>query len=148
MKKKKQKKIEPVNCRDEQEMISLGYRNPLVPRDKSVWTKTPKEKAVLKRVKRLFKNYEFGSSWGFHKRAIPCYGKLRVEIYKNANFCKRNGYPVSHLTYVFNCGQSDIPYLLSKFIIRNKKDETINLVRRYKWNGQYYSPDTLPFYYW
>ena len=63
------------------------------------------------------------------------------------NFLKRKGYPVSHTTFSFNCGQSDIPYLLSKFIIE-RDGKTKNLVRWYKFNGKQYQADELPFYYW
>ena len=142
--KKKQKILPPVNCNDEKEMESLGYRHPLVPRDQTVWTKTEFEKKLLKKMKRRFKNYEFSSNWGYTKLHIPCYDKLIVQIYKNPDFLKRNGFPVSHTTFKFFCGQSDISYILSKFV-----DESgHSFVRWYKFNGKEYKPDELPFYYW
>ena len=142
--KKKQKTLHTVNCNDEQEMKSLGYRNSLISRDKTVWTKTELEKKLLKKVKRRFKKYEFSSNWDFHKPHIPCYDKLIVQIYKNPNFLKKKGYPVSHTTFSFYCGQSDIPHILSKFTNENGE----SFVRYYKFNGKEYKPNELPFYYW
>ena len=144
MKKKKKKELPPVNCRDEVEMIALGYRNPLKPRDTSVWTKTKTEKALIKKAKRIFKGYEFSTSWSSKKHPIPCYDKLIIQIYKNGDFLAKNGYKCSHTTFSFNCGQSDIPYLLSKFV--DSKGNSI--VKWYKFNGKQYTSDELPFYYW
>lgn len=142
--KKKQKSLPPVNCNDDMEMIALGYRNPLTPRDETVWTKTELEKKLLKKVKRRFGKYEFSTSWGSTKPHIPCYDKLIVQIYKNPNFLKKKGYHPSHTTFKFFCGQSDIPYLLSKFTDENGN----SFVRWYKFNGKQYKPNELPFYYW
>lgn len=147
MKKRKKKELPPVNCKDEAEMIALGYRNPLKPRDKTVWTKTKTEKNMLKRAKRIFRGYQFSSSWSFTKPAIPCYGKLIVQIYKDKKFMNKNNIHPSHSTFSFDCGQSDIPFILSKFLVPSK-DGSRSIVRWYKWNGTQYGPEELPFYYW
>lgn len=45
-----------VNVHDDELMIKLGIRPPhLVPRDPSVWTKTPYEKKLLKSLRRVHK---------------------------------------------------------------------------------------------
>ena len=153
MKKKKQKKIIPVDLNNLEEMIELGYRNPLVPRDQSVWTKTASEKKALKRAKKIFKGYQFISEWGYKKHPIPYCDKLIIELVKCPKFLKRKGYSPNHLTFTYECGQSDISEILAKFAIDeyNEKREIIgtkSLVRRYKWNGRYYEPTELPFWYW
>jgi hypothetical protein len=139
----KKKTIKPVNIYDLQEMIALGYRNPLTPRDQTVWTKTPYEKRLIKQAKHRYKNYEFATSWGFKKPAIPCKAKLIIQIYKNPGFLKKNGYNKEHLTFSYVCGQSEIPYILSKFMEGDK-----SLIRWYKYNDKYYKASELPFYYW
>ena len=49
----KEKEIKKVNIYDDAEMIRLGLRQPPVqPRDESVWSKTDKERALLKKYKR------------------------------------------------------------------------------------------------
>lgn len=136
---KKKKELPPVNCHNEEEMIALGYRNPLTPRDKTVWTKTASEKKLLKQTKRKFKGYEFSSSWGFHKPSIPCTAKLIIELDKCPELLNKEGFSYSHLTVSYMCGQSRIPDYLNKFAGK---------VKRYKYNDKYYKPDELPFFYW
>lgn len=150
--KNKSDKLPPVNVNDLEEMIALGYRNPLEPRDPTVWTKTNSEKKVLKRLRRFYKNYEFATGWSFKKPSIPHHDKLIINIYKNPGFLKKNGYDSSHLTFSYKCGQSDIPFILNKFMVVVKDHGQVvgtkSLIRYYKWNGKVYKPDELPFYYW
>lgn len=137
--------IEPVNVHDELQMIELGYRNPLKPRDLSVWTKTPTEKKILKKTKRLYKNYEFSSSWAYSKAPIPVYGKIIIQLDKKASkyFKINNG----AFTLSISCGQSDINSILGRYIVSDR-GETFSLVNKYKWNGTWYSSEELPFFSW
>lgn len=144
----KQTKDEKVNVYDDVEMVSLGIRKPvLTPRDPSVWTKTLSEKAAV-RVHRN-KKYNFVTKWGYRQKSIPVYSKLIVTIKPSARFTMVNkkGERVNKTTYSFNCGQSDIPRILSKFVEIDKASKiTYPLVKSYYWNGKTYKPSQLPFW--
>lgn len=139
-----------VNINDKDLMISLGIhpRN-AEPRDPSVWIKTAKEKADVKRMRLRHKKDYLSKSPGINQ-PIPVYDKLIVHIKANpsyAMFKNADGTPDKRYiktTHSFECGQSAIPFILNKFI-DNKGN---NLVTKYQWNGKTYPYGVLPFWYW
>lgn len=93
-----------------------------VPRDKSVWTKTPHERRILRNVK-----HSYSTDMHFHSipfKFIRVSGKLIVQLKKNKTF--------PNTTYSFKCWQSDIPNIISKFIDNKQR----NVVAKYTWNGK------------
>lgn len=119
-------------------MTSIGFR-PVVQskRDESVWTKTPYEKRMLKKLRHTYKNKDMH----FHSRPLKTfklYDKLIVYLYKNKQFNKT--------TYSIKCWQHEIPNILAKFkVVNNKTDSYKNIVMKYVWNGKTYGPKDLPF---
>lgn len=107
-----------------------------VPRDKSVWTKTPYEKRILKK-------YRHSCKKDMHFHAIPrkpirVRSKLIINLLKNKQFSKT--------TYSIECWQHEIPEILAKFQIVNRKaGYSTSVVRKYSWNGRTYGPTDLPY---
>ena len=129
-KKNRETKIEPVDIHSysaRREAGLLWYNGTFI-RDATIWTKTPKEKEAIRRIKRTFPK-GFLSKWPHTKKSIPCYGKLIIQI---------NG---SNKTLSIECGQSDIPAIVSKY-------NTNGNVKWYKWNGKQYLANQFPYYYW
>ncbi len=124
---KKNNDIEYLDLKNEELCIYLGIhpRN-ATPRDPSVWTKTPKEKQELKKLRLRHKHDKmFGSIP--EEATIPVYDKLILYIKKGP-------------TYSIKCGQSDIKHILNKYGLNN--------ILKYSWNGKTYKPGVLPFWYW
>ena len=139
---KAEREIGFTNIYNLKEMRDLKYRNPLTPRDPSVWEKTAIEKELVKKTKRMFKNYQFSSSWIGHPRPVPCYGYLIIQLSKQAG--QYISVYKANLTRKIWCGQSDIPECLSRYTAQevNKKGEyvaTHSLIRKYKWNDRWYN---------
>lgn len=134
---KKETKAEGwIDVHDDNVMRAMGLWRPYdrIPRDKSVWTKTDSERKALKRVKHSSKR-------DMHFHAIPrkfirVYGNLIIQLKKNKMFPKT--------TYSIPCWQSNIPQILSKYIV-NKHNRSESIVAKYKWNGKTYYPNQLPF---
>lgn len=83
-----------VDVYNDAEMVALGLRvPPLVPRDPSVWTKTPSEKFILKRERARDKT-EFLTRWAGKKKSIPFYDKLIVR-YTRFRRVERPLYPLN-----------------------------------------------------
>lgn len=136
IKKQKSQNDSEVNVHDDALMVSLGMRQPLLtPRDKSVWTKTPNERRILKNVK-----YSSRGGGHFHTipfKSIPVKSKLIIQLQNN------KVYPKS--TYSIECLQSDIPNIISKYVVTNKKSGVSkNIVVKYSWNGKSYKPNQIP----
>ena len=146
----KQTKEERVNVYNNEEMVALGIRKPKVsPRDPNVWTKTLEEKAKARVAKNSIKA-QFSSGWGHSTKSIPVRGKLVVYIKPSNKFCmidKNTGKKIKKTVYSHNCGQSDIPNILSKYM---EKDDKLNmsysLVTKYSWNGKTYNSKEVPFW--
>lgn len=126
-----------VDVHDDERMISLGIRLPLFsPRDKSVWSKTPNEKRLLKQVRTNKEKIHFNIS---PRKIIPVKSRLIVYLKKNKKF--------PNTTYSTECWQHEIGDILVKYRSHNKntgKDE--NLVSKYVYNGKTYSPEKRPFW--
>jgi hypothetical protein len=122
-------------------MREMGFLRPNYQesRDESVWTKTASEKYAVRRSKRMYKQRD-GHFHGIPKQVIPVSGKLIVYLVKNNRFAKP--------TYSTECRQHEIPEILAKFIVNNKKSGTSeSVVKKYYWNGKTYnSPTDLPFW--
>lgn len=139
-----------VSINDKDFMISLGiHPKNAEPRDPSVWTKTDKEKTDLKKMRLRHKKNRMTGSISY-ERPIPFYDTLIVHIKADSSYAvKRNkdGSPdrsTIKTTHSIKCGQSDIPFILAKFV--NTKGD--NIVTKYRWNGKTYSPSELPFWSW
>lgn len=139
-----------VDVHNDAQMVSLGIRCKLAePRDPSVWTKTKSEKKSAKWARRQLKHAFDHASWPAPFRPIEIPGKLIIRIKKTSKFSKvmSNGVKFYKTTFSHECKQSDIPEILSKYMIRGKNKQDITLVQWYKWNGKTYSADELPFWY-
>lgn len=128
-----------VDVHNDELMIELGIRPPhLIPRDPSVWTKTPREKKLLKSLRKIHKGHIH-----FHsvpKKSIPVKAKLIIQLKKNKKF--------PNTTYSTECWQHKIEDILLNYYAKNNKTgHNECLVSKYIYNGQAYSPDERPFWY-
>ena len=134
------KKTDWVNVHDDALMISLGLRLPKrVPRDPSVWTKTPKEKAVLKKYKDQ-DTTTFVCKGVAKFKPIPVYDKCILQLKKSDKytvFDNTLGRRVPQTVISIQCSQSDIPNLIAKY-----KDVLV----KYHWNGRDYLPNQIPYW--
>lgn len=119
-------------------MVELGIRPAMLsPRDKTVWTKTPNERRLLKSLRRSGKGRIH-----FHsvpERSIPVRTKLIIQLVKNDKFPKT--------TYSTECWQHEIKNILLQYYKRNKKTGVNEcLVSKYTYNGKTYAPNERPFW--
>ena len=150
MKKNSENSQNPVDVSNDFEMVSLGIRVPVaVPRDESVWTKTDKEKKLLRRLRN--RNYNLANGIKKPSYSIPVRDKLIITIAPHPKFGKnkrnKKGEIVHNTITTFShvCGQSDIPQILSLFNVYDKSTKKMkNLVIKYHWNGKEYAPNMLP----
>ena len=145
---RKQKENEPDYVHNDAEMVALGLRNPIYPgRDQSVWSKTDKEKAFLKKMKHSCTS-DLDRGWGAPIKSIPIPGKLIVRIKPSDNFTvvAKDGRMMKKTTYSQKCIQSDIPRILSKYAESDGK-VSYSKVINYSWNGKTYNPKEIPFWY-
>ena len=128
-----------VDVHDRELMIELGIHPPYaVPRDPSVWTKTPYEKKVL-RLERC-KHKERIHFHSVPRKSIPVRAKLIIYLKKNKKF--------PHTTYSTECWQHEIGDILFRYYQINKKTGVSeSLVSKYIYNGKTYSPNERPFWY-
>lgn len=123
----KKKELDPVNVHDKQQMIDLG----LHPKDRVIYdfSKTPEEKAKLKKLRRQLGRGFYNQKWMKHEKpVIPVNGKLVVYVY---------GEPTKSI----ECNQADIPGIL----LQLKAGFTKKVVK-YRWNGRTYEGNELPFW--
>lgn len=126
-----------IDVHNDDVMREMGLWRPYnqSPRDKSVWTKTPNERRILRTVK--YRNR--GEDGHFHdcppKRATVR-AKLIVQLKKNKQFSKT--------TYSYECPNTCIRDILSKFII-NENGSSVSVVAKYSYNGKTYAPNQLPY---
>lgn len=119
-------------------MVELGIRPVMLsPRDKTVWTKTPNERRLLKSLRRSGKGRIH-----FHsvpEKSIPVRTKLIIQLVKNDKFPKT--------TYSTECWQHEIKNILLQYYRRNKKTGVNEcLVSKYTYNGKTYAPNERPFW--
>lgn len=119
-------------------MVELGIRPAMLsPRDKTVWTKTPNERRLLKSLRRSGKGRIH-----FHsvpEKSIPVRTKLIIQLVKNDKFPKT--------TYSTECWQYEIKNILLQYYKRNKKTGVNEcLVSKYTYNGKTYAPNERPFW--
>lgn len=145
VREKTENEVSWVDIHNDSLMVKLGIRQPnLEPRDPSVWTKTPKEKKAVRKMKRSVKD-SWISGGLVQKKSIPVYGKLIVNVMKNDKFKIPGTYHIK-TTFSHNCGQADIPFILSKYSYTNNNGETKSLVISYKWLGKEYKNGEIPFW--
>ena len=127
---------------DDAFLVAEHLRQPSVkPRDPNVWTKTPKERKLWKKFRRVpAPNY----NWSEPVKIIDIPGTLVVYV-KGGNFTTgklnpKTKKPIPKTTFSHKCIQSNIPYILGKY--KTPKSEVL----KYSWNGKMYSPDNLPFW--
>lgn len=128
-----------IDVHDDDVMREMGFsRFDVAPRDESVWTKTPRERELLKKLRPTWK----GLNMHFHtapRKFIQVPGKLIIQLRKNNVFPKT--------TYSTKCWQSDIPHILSRYVINNKRlNISKSAVLKYTWNGRTYNYNELPFW--
>lgn len=140
-KKTEQREITWVDVHDDELMVSLGIHLPNVtPRDPEVWTKTNKEKNLLRKLRNKFKNVYMSGSIT-RQKPIPFHGKLIVRIKPDKRFVSidKNGNHNMKTTFSYdNVCQSEIPTILSKFS---------GLIIYYTYFGKEYKYNELPFWY-
>jgi hypothetical protein len=130
---KEKNNSEWVDVHNDALMVSLGIRQPnLQPKDMSVWTKTPREKKILKVLRKRYKNSIKTKSM-YIPKTIPVYDKLIVQIKPTKGM---------KTTYSHQCGQSDIPRILGNYI----DNKGHNLVVKYRWLNKWYNYGILPFW--
>lgn len=128
-----------INVHDDDVMREMGFFRPFnqTPRDESVWTKTPYEKRLLKKLRHSCKS----GDTHFHaspRKVIRFRCKLIITLYKNKRFGKT--------TYSTECWQHEIPGILAKYQVTDRKTGySTSVVRKYSWNGKTYGPKDLPF---
>lgn len=130
--------IQLVNVRDDEQMIELGIRPPhVIPRDKSVWTKTSYEKKSLKIERNKHKERIH-----FHsvpRKSIPVRAKLIIYLKKNKNF--------PYTIYSTECMQHEIGDILFNYYLKNHKTGCNEcLITKYVYNGKTYDPNERPFW--
>lgn len=128
----KEKEIEWIDVHDDDLMVKLGIRNPnITPRDPSVWTKTQKEKKLLKKLRNIYKNANLGA-----KRSTDSHGYLLVYIKPDIKNAIKviNGIPnkgTIKTTFSFLCNKYNIKDILNDM---SKKYSVV----KYRWNGHDY----------
>lgn len=128
-----------INVHDDNVMREMGFNRPTLqaPRDKSVWTKTPYEKRILRTVKHSVKG-----DLHFHTYPVkhtPVRGKLIIQLKKGHRFPKS--------TYSIECWVYEIGDILMKYYRTNRKTGCSEcIVSKYSFNGQTYRPDERPFW--
>lgn len=126
-----------IDVHDDAVMNKMGlWRCPnVIPRDKSVWTKTPNERRLLKTFSHLCKG-----DMHFHScpvKHIPVRAKLIIKLKKNKEYPKT--------TYSTECWQHEIPNILSSYRITVKGVDQ-SAVTKYSFNGKTYAPNEVPFW--
>ncbi len=127
-----------IDVHDDAVMREMGFsRFERVPRDESVWSKTPRERQLLKKIRHAYK----GMDLHFHsvppKRATVC-AKLIVQLKPNDVFPKS--------TYSQECLNTHISDVLGKFkIVDPVTGWSESVVAKYSYNGRTYAPNEVPY---
>lgn len=128
-----------VDVHNEALMVELGIHPPKVAsKDPNVWNKTPKERKLLKALRKSHKGTIHFNS--IPDKVIPVQAKLIIQLKKNNKF--------PNTTYSYNCWMHQIDEILSHYSQYNtskKCNET--LVNWYAFNGQKYNSGDRPFWF-
>ena len=125
-----------VDVRNDDQMVELGIRPPLLPaRDENVWTKTSRDRKLLRKLKHGRSHTHFGT---IPIKCIPVRDRLIIYLKKNNVFPKT--------TYSTECWQHEIGDILMKYIHISKSGNSHNLVMKYEFNGKSYLPNERPFW--
>lgn len=128
-----------IDVHDDDVMREHGLWRPYdqSPRDPSVWRKTPNERRLLRQAmasQGKIKGWHCGSCG---KRNPLVRAKLIVQLKKNKIFPKT--------TYSFNCFNTAVNEILSRFTVNNPKTDTAEtLVAKYSYNGMPYQANERP----
>ena len=122
-----------IDVHNDEVMRKMGFRRPFdqSPRDKSVWTKTPNERRLLKEVKCSYKNEDMHFHMPPTKRCTVR-AKLIVQLKKNKVF--------PNTTYSFICSNTAVNNILGTF----KGSKSEDLVSKYSYNGIAYTANERP----
>lgn len=128
-----------IDVHDDNVMHEMGFMRPFnqTPRDKSVWTKTPNERRLLRSVKYSHRNDDL------HFHAAPAKrgtvrAKLIVQLKSNKVFSKS--------THSFVCLNTAIDEILGKFKVTDHKTGfSKSVVAKYSYNGKTYAPEERPY---
>lgn len=126
-----------IDVHDDAVMREMGFsRFDRTPRDKSVWTKTPNERRLLKATRHTCKG-------DMHFHAAPAKrgtvrAKLIVQLKSNKYFSKS--------TYSYMCLNTVIDDILGKFRVNNPKTGySESIVAKYSYNGKTYALEERPY---
>lgn len=129
-----------IDVHDDDVMRAMGFLRPFnqSPRDKSVWTKTTREREALKKAKSAYKRHShFDGHCGTAPRKTGLLrAKLIIQLKKNKEYPKT--------TYSYICLNTAIDDILDKFKVLNASGFRETLVSKYKFNGKEYRPDERP----
>lgn len=128
-----------IDVHNDDVMREMGFFRPFnqAPRDKSVWTKTPNERRLLRELRHSVKRDMHIHSIPIKR--IPVRAKLIIQLKKNKKFPKT--------TYSTECWQHEIGDILMQYFWRNNKTGYAeNLVLKYSFNGRTYGPNERPFW--
>lgn len=128
-----------IDVHDDNVMREMGFFRPFnqTPRDRSVWTKTPNERRLLKEFRHSVK--EEMRTGVPPRKIIPVRAKLIIQLKKNRKYPKT--------TYSTECWQHEIGDILSQYFQRNNKTNYVeNIVAKYTFNGRTYGPNERPFW--
>ena len=127
-----------INVHDDAVMREMGFtRFERIPRDESVWTKTPRERQLLKKLRHTLKGLDL------HFHSVPSKrgtvrAKLIVQLKSNDVFSKS--------TYSQECLNTHISDVLEKFkVIDPVTGWSESVVTKYSYNGRTYAPNELPY---
>ncbi len=128
-----------VDVHDDALMVELGIRQPnATPRDKTVWTKTPNEKRILRNMRNSVRKEKI-HFYTVPNKSIPVWDKLIIYLKKNKTF--------PNTTYSTKCWMHEIGDILSMYNQYNKKTDFYdNLVVKYSYNGKTYKPEERPYW--
>lgn len=125
-----------IDVTDDEVMAAHGLFRPrkAAPRDPSVWTKTPKERRMLKSMRKVHKErMHFNSSLKYIDKIR---GKLTINLRKNRKFGKT--------TYSHECYLYEIPSILTRYSVVSKDGTLFSVIKKYYWNGKTYNTNNLP----
>ena len=128
-----------IDVHDDDIMREMGFFRPFnqAPRDRSVWTKTPNERRLLRDLRHSVKRDMHIHSCPIKR--IPVRAKLIVQLKKNRKFQKT--------TYSTECWMHEIGDILIKYCQRNNKTGyNENLVAKYVFNGKTYESNERPYW--
>lgn len=138
-----QRELGWVDIKNDNLMVELGLRQPVLEsRDESVWSKTPNEKRLIRKVRYRSKGKDRTSCPPM--KSIPVRDKLIIYLEKNKTYPKT--------TYSIECWQHEIQSIINNYQIIDKKssskDRTVykNIVMKYSWNGKVYKNNEFPFW--